>query len=268
METHSRFISQGQKAGAFFLAAAAILTSCSYDPNELKGYPGIDSSAVIDGPSAGAAVDSQRDSPLSPPLDGTVDVPKDMVSDSALDLRPDAAPDAPADSGNLLSGMLAYYKCESATGTTLPDSSGRGNNGTLAGSGYVFTAGKVGNALALAKAGQAYVSLPPSVFANAADITIATWVNVTTSQNWARVFDVGINANLAADTSTGTKYMNLAWTSTSSVAFAITNNGYSNQQSLTASTPPTGVWKHLAVVLAAGTSTLYVDGVAATPALW
>ena len=200
-------------------------------------------------------------------LDLEPDLKPDLGPDLRPDLGPDLGPDTSPDTSTLLSGLLAYYKCESTTGTTLQDSSGSGNNGTLVGgtSGYSFPAGKVGTALALAKAGQGYVSLPPAVFANATDITIAAWVNVTTSQGWQRVFDTGINAKLATDAPTGTSYMNLVpKNSGTNLAFAISTNGYSNEQVLTSAALPTGTWKHVAVVLGSGRESLYVDGAVAS----
>jgi len=207
------------------------------------------------------------------------DVVPDLEPDLAPDLPPDLAPDLPPDStpdmtldltpdtSTLATGLLAYYKCESATGTTLPDSSGKNNNGTLAAAGYTFATGKVGNALTLAKASSAYVTLPPAMFANVTDITIATWVNISSSQNWARIFDVGVNAKLANNTSTGTHYMNLVPqndVTPPNLAFAISNNGYGSEQKLTTAAPATGTWKHVAVVLASGQGSLYVDGALVT----
>jgi hypothetical protein len=168
------------------------------------------------------------------------------------------------DASTLLSGLLAYYKCESASGTTLEDSSGKGNHGTLtatATSGYTFPTGKIGKALALAKAGQGYVSLPPAVFANATNITIAAWVNVTTSENWARILDVGVNAKLTNNTETGTLYMNVVPKDEgTNLVFAITKDGYGSEQKLTSAAPATGTWKHVALALGSGTGGLYVDG--------
>jgi hypothetical protein len=192
------------------------------------------------------------------------DLGRDLAPDVGPDTPPDTPPDVSPDTSTLLSGLLAYYKCESAVGTTLQDSSGKGNHGTLAAtatSGYAFQAGKVGKALALASAGQGHVSLPPAVFANATTITIAAWVSVTTSQNWARVFDLGINANLTNNTETGTRYMNLVPKNEGTdMAFAITTDGYTNEQKLTSAALATGSWKHVAVVLGSGPGGLYVDG--------
>ncbi|HEX7500361.1 MAG TPA: hypothetical protein VF524_08650, partial [Polyangia bacterium] len=59
-----------------------------------------------------------------PPADVAPDVAPDMsrqdvVPDLAPDLKPDLTPDLTPDTSTLASGLLAYYKCESATGTTL-----------------------------------------------------------------------------------------------------------------------------------------------------
>jgi hypothetical protein len=192
-----------------------------------------------------------------------------LTPDLGFDLDPGMGLDTSPDTSTLLSGLLAYYKCESATGTTgttLPDSSGNGNDGTLVGgtAGYSFTTGKVGKALALVKAGSGYVSVPPAVFANAKDITVATWINVTTSQNWPRVFDVGVNAKIANNTATGTHYMNLVPKNDgTNLVFAISTDGYGSEQKLTTAALATGTWKHVAVVLSSGQGTLYVDGAVA-----
>jgi hypothetical protein len=151
--------------------------------------------------------------------------------------------------------------------------SGNGNHGTLVngsppdggtastGTGYSFTSGKVGSALTLQKAGYGYVSLPATIFASATDITIAAWVKVVTAQSWPRILDVGVNANLLVNPNTGTKYLNLVpQTSTNNLIFAITNNGYTSEQQLKTTRLSAGAWKHVAVVLAGGTGTLYIDG--------
>jgi len=188
-------------------------------------------------------------------------------------VQPDANP--------LLVGLEVYYNFESATGTDLPDMSGKGNNGTLSigippdggtapsGLGYELVAGKagLGQALAVHKAGLGYVRVPTAVFANATDITISVWVNITASQNWPRILDVGVTPTpyLFGNTATGTKYLNMVpKTMGSNMLFSITTNGYNNEQTLSAPSLATGTWTHLAVVLAAGAGgTLYVNGTSA-----
>jgi len=190
---------------------------------------------------------------------------------------PDAGPDSQPDASPLLSGLVAYYTFESATGTTLPDSSGKGNDGKLSigilpdggapgSAGYEFVTGKVGKALTMHKAGLGYVSVPTAVFANAGDITIAVWVNVTTSQSWQRLVDVGIDAHIPQNTGTGTTYLNIVPKGSDSTAdnmlFRISRNGYNNEQKLTTPSLSTSTWTHVTLVLASGAGgKLYVNGV-------
>jgi len=191
----------------------------------------------------------------------------------APDAGPDLTPDLSPDTSTLGTGLVAYYTCECASGTTLADVSGNGNHGTLSaglppdggtapiGSAYSFASGKVGNALVLSKAGYGYVSLPPAVFAGLSNITIATWVHVTTSLAWQRIFDVGINANAYNSLPTGTKYMNLTPRNTDgNLRFSITSDGFSREESLNTTNLATGVWKHLTIVLSGGNGWLYIDG--------
>ena len=196
--------------------------------------------------------------------DAGVDVPPDLPTDLPTD---------PADASTLAIGLMAYYPCESASGTTLLDMSGNGRNGTLSigvppdggtapsGSAYKFDAGKVGNALVLSRAGYGYVSLPLAVFAGITDMTIAVWVNTTTSLTRQRIFDVGVNASSYQPPPMGTKYMNLTPRNTDGkLRFSITTNGFISEESLNATSPSTGEWKHVAIVLTGGMGTLYIDG--------
>jgi hypothetical protein len=92
-------------------------------------------------------------------------------------------------------------------------------------------------------------------------------VKVVTAQPWPRIFDVGINANVALNPKTGTNtytYMNLVPQNESSqLVFAITKSGFPGEQQLASPTPPTGVWQHVAIVLSAGLGSLYINGVLA-----
>lgn len=188
-------------------------------------------------------------------------------------------PDASPDANPLLTGLMVYYQFESATGTVLPDSSGNGRDGTLSagpapdggaaptGLGYEFVTGKVGKALALHKAGLGYVRVPPAVFASASELTISLWVNVTTDQSWQRMLDVGVTPNpyQYGNTATGTKYMNLVpkglGATVNNMLFAISANGYSNEQTVTAPSIAVNTWTHVTVVLAAGGGArLYLNG--------
>jgi hypothetical protein len=222
-----------------------------------------------------APLDGSGDRPADLPLEAPGDLPPDRGPDSGPDAPPDLAVDT-VDAIALPPGLTAYYPCESASGTTLLDRSGNTNNATLtigpppeggpaaSGPGYRFEPGKVGNALTLLKAGYGHLSMPPSIFNGATAVTVAAWVKVTTAQNWQRVFDVGVNANLSTAPETGTKYFNLVPQNESTrLEFAITTNGYGSQQVLNgpAITAASG-WKHLAVTIDGSRGILYVDSLA------
>lgn len=120
------------------------------------------------------------------------------------------------------------------------------------------TPGRFGNAVRLDGNGQ-YVALPEGVVSGLADCTVALWVNPAAITGWSRIFDFG----------TGTRnYMFLTVNAGSGPRFAITTGGSGAEQRLSGTEQlPTGRWVHLAVTLAGGTGTLYVDGapVAAGP---
>jgi hypothetical protein len=192
------------------------------------------------------------------------------------DLGPDTA--SPADALNLLAGLVAYYPCDGAEidGITLPDMSGNWNDGTLMAAalpdggappagGYGFGTGVVDNAVVLSAAGRGFVNLPPSVFAGATDITIATWVKITTAITWEKLIDVGIDAHRTTATTSGGIYMCMAPT-TSGKTFAIATNGIQEEQDLAAPSTlgTSNGWTHLAVVLGSSSEILYVNGAAVT----
>ena len=160
-------------------------------------------------------------------------------------------------------GLVAWYSCESAagsSGTLLSDSAGHANDATLhsdadAAVGYGFASGKVGNALNLIGADQAYVALPVGILTGACEATIATWVYVNNNDNpWARIWDFGQNANVYMFLTTNTNYDRLA-------KFAITVSGADNEQAIEApSAVPVLKWTHVAVVLGPSGGILYLDG--------
>ena len=168
------------------------------------------------------------------------------------------------DAGNgLTEGLVAWYRCESAAGTTetvLPDSTAHGNDGTLvtgaAGApGHSFAAGRIGNALDLSYANEGYVTLPAGLLADACEATIATWVYINSNVNaWTRIWDFG------QDT---TSYMFLTpITNTDDLArFGMSICGNTQEEVITGQAPiATLTWTHVAVVLGPSGGTLYVDG--------
>lgn len=196
-------------------------------------------------------------------------------SDVLLEVRDDATPHAEGgssvcsnrtslDSGAMsVDGLVAFYPCESASGTAeprLPDAAGHGHDGTLmaaagAGPGFTFAAGKVGNALDLVLADKGYVQLPEGLLADACEVTIATWVYINSNVNaWTRIWDFGQDTNA---------YMFLTpITNTDNMArFGISLNGNTHEEIIKAqSEVPTLKWTHVALVLGAAGGTLYFDG--------
>jgi hypothetical protein len=160
------------------------------------------------------------------------------------DVAPDGAP-APE--------PILHYKFDETTGNVVSDSSGNAHPGTANGT-HAFAPGVIGNALTFDGA-TAFVAAPSGVVSTLTSITIATWVEVDASTSWQRILDFG---------NSSTVYMLLTPRSstTGTLRFAITVGGTTGEQILDGSSAlPTGVWKHVAVVLDGQKAALYVDGV-------
>jgi hypothetical protein len=158
--------------------------------------------------------------------------------------------------GQTLPALFAYYPFDQTAGPTIPDASGNGHGGTLAGS-ATFPTGVIGNGLSLPGVSGDYVALPSALLQTVTNVTIALWVNVRADQPWQRVFDFG---------SSTTVYMFLTphvGGGSSFARFAITTNGNAtaNEQRLDApGVLPVGTWTHVAIVLGAGGGIFYVNG--------
>jgi hypothetical protein len=147
--------------------------------------------------------------------------------------------------------LVAHYLFDETTGTSATDASGNGRTATL--SGATWTAGRRGNAVRIA-GGTQRVNLPANLVQGCTDLTIATWVRLTTSTDWSRIFDFGGGTN---------NYMFLTpRPGGNQLRFAITVSGNGGEQQLAYGyTFPTATWKHVAVVLAGNTGRLYLDAV-------
>jgi hypothetical protein len=149
-------------------------------------------------------------------------------------------------------GLVAHYLFDETSGTAAADSSGNGRTATL--SGASWTAGRLGNAVRIA-GGSQRVNLPANIVQGCTDLTIATFVRLTTSSiDWGRIFDFGGGVN---------NYLFVtARGGGNALRFAITNGGLGNEQAISYGYAfPTATWKHVAVVLAGNTGRLYLDGV-------
>jgi len=189
---------------------------------------------------------------------GTMDETADAAGDAPRSMDevtsyPDAAPPVEdASDAALLPQPILHYKLDETTGNIVTDSSGNAHAGTANGT-HAWVAGQVGNALSFDGA-SAFVTAPSGVVSTLTAITIATWVEVDATTSWQRILDFG-NSTMV--------YMFLVPRSstTGTVRFAITVSGATGEQVLDGSSAlPTGVWKHVAVVLDGQRASLYIDG--------
>jgi len=157
-----------------------------------------------------------------------------------------------------ITGLVASYPCESASGAVLPDVSGHSKNAALSnGSGgspvFSFSAGRVGNALTLSSSDLAYVSLPHGLLSQLTEVTIATWVKLKSGTAFQRIFDFGIDTNT---------FMYLVNAGNSGfVRFRIVSTPLNKNQFLEgAEALPVGKWTHAAVTVGDNGVSIYVDG--------
>ncbi|MFV0137450.1 beta-L-arabinofuranosidase domain-containing protein [Streptomyces sp. HMX87] len=122
--------------------------------------------------------------------------------------------------------------------------------------------GRFGTAAEQVRGSYQYVDLPATLLDGASACTFAAWVRPGHDTTWARVFDFGDDT---------TRYLYLAARNADGVPrFAITDRGAGGEQGLNGTAPlPLDRWSHLAVTLADGIGTLYVNGaaVARNPAM-
>ncbi|MFI6785633.1 beta-L-arabinofuranosidase domain-containing protein [Micromonospora sp. NPDC050276] len=116
--------------------------------------------------------------------------------------------------------------------------------------------GRFGSGLRLNGPSRAqHVTLPQEAISQLTDFTIATWVNLASTQTWSRLFDFGQNTTV-------NMFLTPRAGATGNVPrFAITTSGSGGEQRIDGSAAlPTNQWVHLAVTLAQHTGTLYVNG--------
>jgi len=122
-------------------------------------------------------------------------------------------------------------------------------NGTLP-NGGTFT----GSTLRLAPGAQQYVRLPVGMMSTLTNFTIALWVRLNSTANWARLFDFGNDTTV-----------NMFLTPQNSVngrlRFAITTSGAGGEQRIDGTFGlNTSVWYHVVVTLSGNRGVLYVNG--------
>jgi hypothetical protein len=115
--------------------------------------------------------------------------------------------------------------------------------------------GRFGTSAENVRGSYQYVDLPAGVLGGASAITLSAWVKPTHDADWTRIFDFGNDT---------TRYLYLAARNANGVPrFAITTSGPGGEQGLNGTAAlPLDQWSHLAVTIAGGTGTLYVNGTA------
>jgi hypothetical protein len=196
------------------------------------------------------------------------DAPVDPPSSPDLPLIPDAPlPSDAIDSAVSTAGLLAYYKCDETTGTTLSDSSGNGKNGTLVGP-ATFGPGKIGNALILTAtngvdggASGGYAQLPAGLLTSIQTMTVAAWFMVNSNTKFQRVFDFGTSSTTSSMYFTPFGSTGTPGFPQFSIRTVLTDGGL-NKEDLVGTTAITisPAWHHVAVVLDATGGHLYLDG--------
>ncbi|MDR2903869.1 MAG: glycoside hydrolase family 127 protein, partial [Clostridiales bacterium] len=151
---------------------------------------------------------------------------------------------------------ILHYTFDSVNGTTVPDVSGSGNDGTLFG-GTAIGAGRLDNAVTL-NGTNGYVQLPDDTLYGLYDMTVASWVNPSTIGNWARVFDFGA----AGDPPHPNLFLTLKNSTNANGVprFAYEHEGGTTNITL-ADAFTTNAWQHLAVTISGAKAEFYVNGV-------
>lgn len=194
------------------------------------------------------------------------------TSDAAAPPTEASIPGVDALQENPEPGLILRYSFEDS-GSIASDSSGRKKDGAVYRQGAVrpdaaadnawTPDGRIGRGLALA--GAEYVSLPNGVLEGVDEFTIATWVKLRSTANWARIYDFGNAPNDQFMYLTIAGYQPPLTTipdgiHASSFAGGTTENwlGTGRPDKMTAL--PTLVWKHLVVTGTSGDRRIYIDG--------
>ncbi|MEV4726158.1 LamG domain-containing protein, partial [Micromonospora humida] len=158
---------------------------------------------------------------------------------------------APAAADDVTDGLLLRYDLDQRTGTTVVDTSGRGNDGTLVGGGtWTGTDGLLLDGV------DDHVKLPDNLLAGRSSLTVALDVMVDPAQQTPYfLWGLGNPATSAA----GTGYL---FASGDSFRAGITTTNWAGEKVTgTGGNLARGVWKSVVYTQTGTTGTLYADGV-------
>jgi len=176
-----------------------------------------------------------------------------MIAAAVLTLQLQAA--------DISSGLKLHYTFEQANGTTLPDVSGNGYNGTLFGATVGVTNGKP--SLILGTSGNDYVDMGANtgnLISSLNDFSIATYI-------WVNSSNTNLNANgnficvFANSANTGTAQNGIIFLQAKRSRYAISATFWNAEQfAQTGQDVVKGQWVHLAYTQSGNTGRLYVNG--------
>ena len=147
--------------------------------------------------------------------------------------------------------LLHRYSFDESGGTNTLDSVGGPAWTGVLPNGGAFSGGQ----LTLSSLAQQYDSLPAGIVGSLSNFTVAAWVRLVSSANWARLFDFGNNTTV-------NMYLVPQNGSTGKVRFAITTSGSGGEQQINCNSAlTTGVWHQVAVTLNTNIGILYLDGI-------
>lgn len=146
---------------------------------------------------------------------------------------------------------ILAYDFNTGSGTVAVDSSGNSKNGTLLGTPVWNATGRLGGAITFNAANQ-YVELPQDMLMGLNAVTIAAWVRLSANPAASTLFDFGSNS---------ANHFYLRTNGGTGVSYGVQVNGGSVQETATSYSLPVGVWKHVALAVGDGTSSLYIDGI-------
>ena len=164
----------------------------------------------------------------------------------------------------LSTGLVAAYSFDGGSGTTIYDSSGNGNNGTISNATW-STAGKFGDALSF-NGTNAVVTIPNSASLDLTTaMTLEAWVNPS-AVNYAWT-DVIYKGSGSQTTSSDNYYLEPTSTDSGSAPVGGAETGSPSVETDAPGTAalPVNTWTYLAATYNGSTMSLYVNGTSCRP---
>jgi hypothetical protein len=251
------------------LASGAAM-ACPLPPDAGAPEPARDGGPDGQGDAVAPPEDAAGDAPDGPvvPPDAADDVPAPV--DAPADVA-DGPRDLPREGGNpnpaLGVGLVAHWRFDEGSGTTVRDSSGNSNMGTLLGTGTRWVEGRYLGALEIAAADGNGVTVPPtgSVETIGAGFTIAAWTNRASNRPSGLA---NVLSRRAAGT-TNNEYFAMAFNSNGQLRGFINTQLDPDPPSVTStSVVPVGQWVHVAVTFDGTALRAYINGVASGSAAY